>query len=47
MSKDEALNQLHKYQKCLESEILTNKIYSEQTYWLKVDTWTIQRKRDE
>lgn len=43
----EALNQLHKHQKCIESEILTNYIYSNQYYWLKADSYTVQRKRDE
>lgn len=42
-----ALTQLYQHQKCLESEILTNQIYTEKTYWLKVDTWIVQRKRDE
>jgi hypothetical protein len=43
---DLAYKQLQKYQKCIESEILTNNIYANQYYWLKVDTYTIQRMRD-
>ena len=42
-----ALNELHKHQKCIESEIMANKIHSEKTYWLKVDTWKLEGIRNE
>lgn len=42
-----ALFEIHKYYKCLESEVLINKILSTQYYWLKTDTWAVERKRNE